>query len=485
MDMLSLSPKVVWKYFYQMTQVPRPSKKEEKIIAYLENFAQEHNLQYKKDAVGNMVISKPATKGYEDRETVVLQSHVDMVCEKNADVEHDFENDPIQTWIDGDWLKAKGTTLGADNGIGCAAELALLASDDIEHGPLECLFTIDEETGMTGAMELQPGFFSGKILLNLDSEDEGELYIGCAGGIGVKAYFKPEYEATPEGLDFYKVKVFGLKGGHSGGEIHVGLGNANKILTRYLYKLDSFADWKLAQIDGGNLHNAIPREAYAVFGLKAEDKERAEEELIKLREAVKEELKRVDPNLDFSLESVATPDQVLDSKTTTNLIKALYACPHGVLGMSHEIEDLVETSNNLASIKMKDSIILVETSQRSSTLSLCISASEMVKSVFELAGAEAEAIDPYPGWKPNADSKILQVGKETYKKLFGKEPKVKAIHAGLECGLILDVFPGLDMVSFGPTMTDVHSPDEKILIPTVEPWWEHLKEMLKNIPQKA
>ncbi len=484
MDITSLNPTIVWKYFHEITQVPRPSKKEEKIIAYLENFAKEHNLQCKKDEVGNIVISKPATAGFEDRETVVLQSHVDMVCEKNADVEHDFENDPIQTVIDGEWLKAKGTTLGADNGIGCAAELAILASDDLEHGPIECLFTIDEETGMTGAMELKPGFFSGKILLNLDSEDEGELYIGCAGGMGVMATFHPEREATPEGYDFYKIKVFGLKGGHSGGDIHVGLGNANKVLTRYLYALDNVADWKLAEIGGGNLHNAIARESYAVFGLKGADKEKAEELLVQLSQDVKEELKRVDPNIDFSLESAERPKEVLDKETASRLVRALYACPHGVLGMSHELEDLVETSNNLASIKMKDGVILVETSQRSSTKSLCLSAAEMVKSVFELAGAETSIRDPYPGWKPNADSAILKVAADTYKELFGKEAKVKAIHAGLECGLILDVFPDLDMVSFGPTLRDVHSPDERMEIKTVDLWWRHLLEVLKHIPAK-
>ncbi len=482
MDITSLNPKIVWKYFHEMTQVPRPSKKEEKIIAYLEKFATEQNLAYKKDEVGNIVISKPATAGYENREMVILQSHVDMVCEKNADVEHDFDNDPIQTVIEGEWLKAKGTTLGADNGIGCAAQLAILASNDIEHGPIECLFTIDEETGMTGAMELKPGFFDAKILLNLDSEDEGELFIGCAGGMGVMATFRPSLEATPEGYDFYKVKVFGLRGGHSGGDIHVGLGNANKVLTRYLYALESNADWRLAEIDGGNLHNAIPREAYAVFGLKNEDKEKAEELLVQLSQDIKEELKRVDPNVDFSLESIAKPKEVIDKATTSRLVRSLYACPHGVLGMSHEIEDLVETSNNLASIKMKEGLILVETSQRSSTKSLCISTAEMVKSVFELAGAEADIRDPYPGWKPNADSEILKVAAKTYKDLFGKEAKVKAIHAGLECGLILDVFPDLDMVSFGPTLRDVHSPDEKMLIPTVELWWKHLLEVLKHIP---
>lgn len=483
MDITSLNPQIVWKYFHEITQVPRPSKKEGKILAYLLDFAKKHNLPYKQDEVGNLVISKPATPGYEDRETVVLQSHVDMVCEKNAGTQHDFDNDPIRTVIEGDWMKADGTTLGADNGIGCAAELAILASNDLEHGPIECLFTVDEETGMTGAMNLKPGFFNGKILINLDSEDEGELFIGCAGGMGVIAKFTPEYSPAPTDLTYLQVKVFGLKGGHSGGDIHVGLGNANKLLTRYLYALEANLDWSLAEITGGNLHNAIPREAQAVFGVKAVDKARAEELLQTLRAEIKEELKRVDPKVDLTIEAVTAPKQIIDKKTQANLVRALYACPHGVLGMSHELENLVETSNNLASIKMIDGKIRVETSQRSSTESLRNSTSEMVKSVFELAGAVADIRDPYPGWKPNSDSAILKVSAEAYRRLFDREPAVKAIHAGLECGLILSVYPGLDMVSFGPTLRDVHSPDERIEIKTVDLWWQHLLEVLRSIPK--
>ena len=482
MEITELSPKIVWKYFHEITQVPRPSKKEGKIIAYLEKFAKEHNIAYKKDHVGNIVMTKPATPGYEDRVKVILQSHVDMVCEKNADTKHDFDNDPIRTIVDGEWLHADGTTLGADNGIGCAAQLAILASNDIPHGPLEALFTIDEETGMTGAMELKPGFLEGKILINLDSEDEGELFIGCAGGMGIIAEFKYNAVDAPKDLVWLRASVAGLKGGHSGGEIHCGLGNANKILTRFLYALDKSTTWSLAEISGGNLHNAIPREAHAVFGVKAADKAKVEALIKQLDADVRNEQKAVDPNVRVSLGEATAPSKVIDEKTKHALVRALYACPHGVLGMSHEIADLVETSNNLASIKQRDGVILVETSQRSSTTSLRNSASEMVSSVFELAGASVSVRDPYPGWKPNPNSAILKASADAYRKLFGKEPAVKAIHAGLECGLILDVYPDLDMVSFGPTLRDVHSPAERIEIKTVDLWWKHLLEVLKEIP---
>ena len=475
MEITELSPKIVWKYFHEITQVPRPSKKEGKIIAYLEKFAKEHNIAYKKDHVGNIVMTKPATPGYEDRVKVILQSHVDMVCEKNADTKHDFDNDPIRTIVDGEWLHADGTTLGADNGIGCAAQLAILASNDIPHGPLEALFTIDEETG-------KPGFLEGKILINLDSEDEGELFIGCAGGMGIIAEFKYNAVDAPKDLVWLRASVAGLKGGHSGGEIHCGLGNANKILTRFLYALDKSTTWSLAEISGGNLHNAIPREAHAVFGVKAADKAKVEALIKQLDADVRNEQKAVDPNVRVSLGEATAPSKVIDEKTKHALVRALYACPHGVLGMSHEIADLVETSNNLASIKQRDGVILVETSQRSSTTSLRNSASEMVSSVFELAGASVSVRDPYPGWKPNPDSAILKASADAYRKLFGKEPAVKAIHAGLECGLILDVYPDLDMVSFGPTLRDVHSPAERIEIKTVDLWWKHLLEVLKEIP---
>lgn len=483
MNITDLKPTKVWKFFHEITQVPRPSKKEEKILAYLVKFAEDRNLKYRTDEVGNLVIEKPATPGYEHLETVILQSHMDMVCEKNADKVHDFENDPIRTIIDGEWLHADGTTLGADNGIGCAAELAILDSDDIEHGPIECLFTMDEETGMTGAMNLKPGFFNGKILLNLDSEDEGELFIGCAGGMGTMAEFAYEKrEATGDYL-YFEVKVSGLKGGHSGGEIHIGLGNANKILTRYLYALEHELDWKLCSFQGGNLHNAIPREAHAVIGLKADQKERARVILNELAAVVEDELKRVDPGVKLEMKSVGKPAYRIDCDTKRRLVRALYACPHGVYGMSHDIEGLVETSSNLASVKMKeDDKIYVETSQRSSTSSLISDIANTVASVFELAGAKISFRDPYPGWKPNPDSPILKAASESYERIFGRKPAIKAIHAGLECGLFLDKYPYLDMVSFGPTLRDVHSPVEKIEIKTVQLWWDHLVDMLKHIP---
>ncbi|MCE8174584.1 aminoacyl-histidine dipeptidase [Porphyromonas gingivalis] len=483
MNITDLKPTKVWKFFHEITQVPRPSKKEEKILAYLVKFAEDRNLKYRTDEVGNLVIEKPATPGYEHLETVILQSHMDMVCEKNADKVHDFENDPIRTIIDGEWLHADGTTLGADNGIGCAAELAILDSDDIEHGPIECLFTMDEETGMTGAMNLKPGFFNGKILLNLDSEDEGELFIGCAGGMGTMAEFAYEKREATDDYLYFEVKVSGLKGGHSGGEIHIGLGNANKILTRYLYALEHELDWKLCSFQGGNLHNAIPREAHAVIGLKADQKERARVILNELAAAVEDELKRVDPGVKLEMKSVGKPAYRIDCDTKRRLVRALYACPHGVYGMSHDIEGLVETSSNLASVKMKeDDKIYVETSQRSSTSSLISDIANTVASVFELADAKISFRDPYPGWKPNPDSPILKAASESYERIFGRKPAIKAIHAGLECGLFLDKYPYLDMVSFGPTLRDVHSPVEKIEIKTVQLWWDHLVDMLKHIP---
>ncbi len=484
MQITDLKPTIVWDYFHQITQIPRPSKKEERILAYLVQFAQDHKLEYKQDAVGNLLIKKPATPGYESCPSVVLQSHVDMVCEKNGDVNHNFDTDPIRTIVDGEWLHADGTTLGADNGIGCAAELAVLASNDIEHGPIECLFTVDEETGMTGAMGLKAGFFDSKILLNLDSEDEGELFIGCAGGMGTMADFTYTIQAAPKDYAYLKVQVSGLKGGHSGGDIHIGLGNANKLLARFLYEIEIEMPWVLAEIHGGNLHNAIPREAGAVIGVPADQKERARIILNELNAAVQDELAAVDANVRFDMETAEAPTECIDCKTKSNLVRALMACHHGVIGMSHAIEGLVETSTNLASVKMKPgNHILVETSQRSSTNSLVREISKEVAAVFSLAGAKTSFRDPYPGWKPNPDSLILKVAADTYRELFGREAAVKAIHAGLECGLILEEYPGLDMVSFGPTLRDVHSPVEKIEIKTVQMWWDHLLLLLKRIPR--
>lgn len=485
MKITDLKPEIVWKFFHQVTQIPRPSKKEGKMIQFLESFAKEYKIAIKKDAVGNILMSKPATPGKENLPVVVLQSHMDMVCEKNNGTAHDFDNDPIETIVDGEWLRANGTTLGADNGIGVAAELAILASNDIEHGPIECLFTIDEETGLTGAKAIERGFMSGDILLNLDSEDEGEIFMGCAGGKDTQALFHYTPVAAPRTDQYFIINVKGLNGGHSGGEIHKGLGNANKILVRYLYLLNEKITYNLCSIDGGNLRNAIAREAHAVIGLHPDDKETARVLLNHFTVDIENELKHVDPQVQITMESIECPQDCISHDDMLKLIYALHACPHGVIGMSHDIEGLVETSTNLASVKMgKDNTILVGTSQRSSIESCKNMIANQVASVFKLAGANVTHGDGYPGWAPNPNSQILKVAQETYKNLFGKEAKIMAIHAGLECGLFLEKYPKLDMISFGPTLRDVHSPNERIEIRTVGLWWAHLLELLKSIPAK-
>ena len=414
-----------------------------------------------------------------------MQSHIDMVCEKNNDVQHDFLTDPIETEIDGEWLKAKGTTLGADNGIGVATELAILADNSIEHGPLECLFTVDEETGLTGAFALKEGFMNADILLNLDSEDEGELFIGCAGGIDSVAEFNYHEVDIPTGYFFFKVEVKGLKGGHSGGDIHLGRGNANKILNRFLSQTASQFDFYLCEINGGNLRNAIPREAYAIFAVPEEAKHEIRTNLNIFTAEIENELAITEPDLKLVLESESPRAKAIDQDTTSKVLKALYAVPHGVYAMSQDIPGLVETSTNLASIKMKpDHIIRIETSQRSSILSARNDMANTVRTAFQLAGAKVSSGDGYPGWKPNPHSEILEIAVASYKRLFSVDAKVKAIHAGLECGLFLDKYPTLDMISFGPTLTGVHSPDERMLIPTVDKFWRHLLDILVNIPEK-
>ena len=485
MTIKDLEPKKVWNFFHEVTQVPRPSKKEGKIIAFLENFAKEYNVALKKDEIGNILMSKPATPGKENLPTVVLQSHMDMVCEKNNDIVHDFDNDPIETIVEGNWLRANGTTLGADNGIGVAAELAILASDDIEHGPIECLFTVDEETGLTGAKAIQPGFMTGNILINLDSEDEGQIFMGCAGGKDTQAVFHYTEEAADPAKAYAQITVKGLNGGHSGGDIHKGLGNANKVLVRFLYMLMNEMDVTLCSIHGGNLRNAIAREAVAVIGIPADKKEDVRVKLNHYAADVEFELKRIDPNVQLIMESTDCPATCIDAATAKNLIWSLQACPHGVIGMSHDIEGLVETSTNLASVKMgENNTVVVGTSQRSSIESCKIMIANQVAATFKLAGATVTHGDGYPGWAPNPDSEILKVAQETYRNLFNKDAEIKAIHAGLECGLFLEKYPNLDMISFGPTLLDVHSPRERIQIDTVGMWWSHLLELLKSIPAK-
>ncbi len=480
-----MKPAAVFHYFEEICQVPRPSKKEEKIVAYLKEFGKKHNLETKVDEVGNVLIKKPASKGMENCKTVVLQSHVDMVCEKNNNVSHDFLIDPIETIIDGEWMKANGTTLGADNGIGVATELAILADNTLEHGPIECLFTIDEETGLTGAFALKEGFMNGDILLNLDSEDEGELFIGCAGGIDSVAEFN-YYEAdVPDGYFFCKIEVKGLKGGHSGGDIHLGRANANKILNRFLTLAFNKYDLYLCEIDGGNLRNAIPREAHAIIAIPEANKHDLRTDLNVFTAEVQAEYAVTDPDMELILSSEPARAKAIDADTTQRLLQTLYAVPHGVYAMSQDIPGLVETSTNLASIKMKPgNIIRIETSQRSSTASSKQDIANMVRTVFEMGGAVVTFGEGYPGWKPNTHSEILEIATASYKRLFGVDAQVKAIHAGLECGLFLDKYPSLDMISFGPTLQGVHSPDERMLIPTVEKFWLHLTDILKHIPEK-
>jgi len=487
MTIKDLEPKLVWNFFYDVTQIPRPSKKEEKMIAYLLDFAKKHNLEAKKDKAGNVLITKPATPGKENTATIVLQSHVDMVAEKNSGVDHDFENDPIETIIDGDGVKANGTTLGADNGIGVAAQLAVLASNDIAHGKIEALFTVDEETGLTGANALEKGFLTGNTLINLDTEEEGQIYIGCAGGKGTRAYFKYKLKDAPKKYFWFKVQVKGLRGGHSGSDIDRGFGNANKILTRFLHALSGKRyGLVLSEIKGGNLHNAIPREALAVAGIKEKYREDARVKLNTFLATLQNEYKDVEPGLDIVLESVQPPSNIINRKTTASLILSLYACPHGVIGMSRDIPGLVETSTNLASVKMlENQLIEVGTSQRSSVESKKTDIVNRVSSVFELAGAKVTHNDGYPGWQPNPNSEILKLAKSEYKTLYNKQAKVKAIHAGLECGLFLEKYPELDMISIGPDMTDVHSPDEKMKISSVKKWWDFLLKILENAPEKA
>lgn len=478
----NLEPQIVWKYFDILNKIPRPSKKEEKVIDYLVTFGKEHHLETNKDSAGNVLIKKKASKGYENLPTVILQGHVDMVCEKNSSKSHDFDKDPISTIVEGDWLKADGTTLGADNGIGVAAALAILASEDIEHGPLECLFTVDEETGLTGANALSSDLLSGQILINLDTEEEGEIYIGCAGGRTTTGALS--YKSAPAPINFFwfKVSVTGLQGGHSGADIHLGLGNANKILNRFLWKAQHLCELMISEIDGGNLHNAIAREAYAIAGVPSNKKEDMIILLNTLSSDIQHELSHTDPHFKMKIESYDTPTTVIDKDSTTKLLNLIYACPHGVIGMSQDVKGLVETSSNLAAIKMRaNNKIEVKTSQRSSSESQKENIVNQMIAVFGLAGASVEVSDGYPGWQPNMDSKILKVAESTYKDMFGKDPEIKAIHAGLECGLFLEKYPHLDMISCGPTIREAHSPDEKVNIPSVEKWWKYLLQLLKNI----
>jgi len=477
-----LEPQPLFNYFEDICQVPRPSKKEEKIRKFLLEFAAKNNLPAKSDSAGNVLISKPAIPGRENAPAVILQTHMDMVCEKNSDKVFDFDNDPIQPLIEDNWVKAHGTTLGADCGIGIAAQMAVLTSNEINHGPIECLITVDEETGLTGAFALEKNFMTGSILLNLDSEDEGEIFIGCAGGVDTLSYFTYENENVPENSVAFKISVTGLQGGHSGDDIHKNRGNANKIINRLLWIAGRDYGMRLNEFDGGNLRNAIAREAHAKIVVPATEKEEFRNTLKQLVSDIKFEYKFNEPKLQIKAESIELPETVIDEATQKNLLNAVYACPHGILEWSTRMEGMVETSNNLASVKfVPGNKIMITTSQRSELESRKYYVAEMVRSVFEMAGAEVRHTDGYPGWTPNPESDILKITVDSYKKLFGNQPIVRSIHAGLECGLFLEKYPHLDMVSFGPTILGAHSPDERLDIETTSKFWKHLVDILERI----
>ena len=482
---MNLQPSDVFKCFAQVNQIPRPSKKEEQMIDFLLDFGKKLNLETRRDEAGNVIICKPATPGMEDRQTIVLQSHMDMVCEKNKDVDFDFTKDAIQTYVDGEWMKAKGTTLGADDGIGVAMEMALLESTDIKHGPLECVFTRDEETGLTGAEGMQSDFMSGRLLINLDSEDVGEIFVSCAGGCRTFAQFDYEEEPIPEGFFTFSLAIKGLTGGHSGDDIDKKRANANKLLARFLYLSQQKYDLRLVDIQAGGLHNAIPREAWCLCAIPTKYKESVTVDWNLFQADVEEEYSVTEKSMRFILESETPAATAINKDCSQRLIKALQAVDNGVYAVCQDL-DLVETSSNLASIHKvpETKTIDVNSSQRSSIYSARINMANTFAAVFELAGAKVDIGEGYPGWKMNPNSEILRIAVEQHKKLFKKEPIVRGIHAGLECGLFSEKFPGMDMISMGPTLRGVHSPDEKLHIPTVQMVWDHLLAILENAPKK-
>jgi dipeptidase D len=480
-----LEPKQLWNYFHEITQIPRPSKKEERIVNYMKEFGKKYILETIVDEVGNVIIRKPATKGMENRKGVIFQTHLDMVPQKNSDKKHDFEKDPIETIIDGEWVRANGTTLGSDNGIGVAATMAVLASKEIVHGPIEALFTIDEETGMTGVFGLKKGLLKGDILMNLDSEDEGELYVGCAGGIDVSAVKSYAQETSPKGMAAYKIVAKGLKGGHSGVDISMGRANSNKLMFRFLMQAESDFGIRLAEASGGDLRNAIPRESFSVL-LVPEIKSAEFEDFVEGYDKMyKAEFAETEPDLKFTCEKTSLPAKVMNMGDQYRIIRAVFVCPNGVVRMSQAMKGLVETSNNLAIVKCKEGKFEAHNLTRSSVDSAKEATAWKIAAVFHLINAEVKLEGAYPGWKPNMQSPILKTMGEVYRNMFGKIPEIKAIHAGLECGLIGGVYPNLDMISFGPTIRYPHSPDEKVNIASVGKFWNFLVGTLKNIPVKS
>jgi dipeptidase D len=483
-DIRQLEPKAIWQNFYSLTQVPRPSHKKEEIGAFLENFGKSLGLETLRDEIGNVLVRKPATPGMENRKAVILQAHMDMVPQKNSNVPHDFQKDPIDAYIDGEWVTARDTTLGADNGIGLAAAMSVMQSKDIKHPAIEMFITVDEETGMFGAFGLQPNFLKGDILINMDSEDEGELYVGCAGGVDGNITFRYQEVEVEEGDVALKVSLTGLKGGHSGVDINLQRANANKLMFRFLK--DAVADYeaRLATIEGGSLRNAIPREAFAVITVPAEDVDDLLDFVKEYEELFIEEYKGVDDNISFTVEQVDLPSGLIPEEVQDDLINGVTACPNGVSRFIPELPTVVETSNNLAIIKSDGTSIKLQTLVRSSVESRKEELASQMESAFLLAGAKVELVGGYPGWKPNLDSPILKQMTKVYEDKFGKTPKVMIIHAGLECGIISTHYSHLDMISFGPTIKFPHSPDEKVNIATVQKFWDYLLATLENIPVK-
>ena len=482
-DIRQLEPKAVWNKFADLNAVPRPSKKEARVIAFMKNFGQKLNLETIEDAVGNVIIKKPATAGMEDRKAIVMQSHLDMVHQKNSDTNFDFLTQGIEMFVDGDWVKAKGTTLGADNGLGVATIMAVLESTDIPHPAIEALFTIDEETGMTGAMGLEGGVLNGAILLNLDTEEDDEIGVGCAGGIDVTATGTYNEEPTPETKIGYSIEVKGLQGGHSGMDIHKGFGNANKIMNRLMF--DAFENFglRISEIDGGSLRNAIPRESRAIVAIDKVQEAAFIYEMGLQIEAIQSELKTLEPDLIVVLTKIDTPKVIMDLGVQEGLTRAIYAAWNGVYRMSPEIPELVETSNNIARVMIKDGNVKIGCLTRSSVESSKMDLAMMLRATFELIGCEVELSGDYPGWAPDMDSSILKVLRSLYETLYNEKPHVAACHAGLECGILGTHYPDMEMISFGPNIKGAHSPDERVQISSVQKFWIFVLEILKHIPK--
>jgi dipeptidase D len=482
-DIRQLEPKAIWNKFADLNAVPRPSKKEARVIAFMKDFGQKLNLETIEDAVGNVIIKKPATAGMEDRKAIVMQSHLDMVHQKNSETNFDFLTQGIEMFVEGDWVKAKGTTLGADNGLGVATIMAVLESTDIPHPAIEALFTIDEETGMTGAMGLEPGLLNGAILLNLDTEEDDEIGVGCAGGIDVTATGTYNEEPTPETKIGYSIEVKGLQGGHSGMDIHKGFGNANKIMNRLMF--DAFENFglRISEIDGGGLRNAIPRESRAIVAIDKDQEAAFIYEMGLQIEAIQSELKTLEPDLIVVLTKIDTPKVIMDLGVQEGLTRAIYAAWNGVYRMSPEIPELVETSNNIARVRIKDGNVKIGCLTRSSVESSKMDLAMMLRATFELIGCEVELSGDYPGWAPDMDSSILKVLSSLYEKLFNEKPHISACHAGLECGILGTHYPDMEMISFGPNIKGAHSPDERAQISSVQKFWIFVLEILKHIPK--